>query len=189
MDVCQPIVWNYTVKNTGTGVVRNTVLRDTLPDGLQTADGRSTVAADLGDIPAGASRTATARLRAARSGEFASAATVHSDAGDAKSEMVNTRARQPRLEVAVKGPDKEYLGKVVKYQVTVTNTGDTAAQRAAIHINSSEEAKVLNVSDSSGAAHRRGRSDNRQRTRNDRGGQECDGQCCSEANPGRHAES
>lgn len=151
-DVCEEIVWNYEVRNAGSGIARNVTLRDQLPEGLATADGARLVQVDLGDIPGGESRQATARLKAARSGKFTSAATVSSDAGNANSASVTTVARQPVLEVGIKGPDKEYLGKPVVYQVTIANKGDAAAQTAALKIATSANANVMAVADSNGTA-------------------------------------
>ena len=151
VDICQGIDWNYTVRNTGTGVARNVALRDPLPEGLATIDGQNVVAATLGDIPAGQSRNVIGHLKAAHTGQFASAATVTSDAGTAKSDNLTTIARQPKLDIAVKGPDEEYLGKPVVYQVTVTNSGDSAAQKATLHFDSSEGAQLVSVTDANGA--------------------------------------
>ncbi len=150
-DVCQQIDWNYHATNTGSGIARNVSLRDTLPAGLTTIDGQSTVVVDLGDIPAGQTRNATAHLKAAHRGRFSSAATVKSDAGDAASPSITTVARQPKLEISIKAPEKEYLGKRIAYQVTVTNSGDIAAQRATLRFSPSDGSKPTSVTDATGA--------------------------------------
>ncbi len=126
-------------------------LRDALPAGLTTIDGQSTVVVDLGDIPAGQTRNATAHLKAAHSGRFSSSATVKSDAGDAASPLITTIARQPKLQLSIKGPEKEYLGKRVVYQVTITNRGDIAAQRATLRFSPSDGGKAISVTDAEGS--------------------------------------
>jgi uncharacterized repeat protein (TIGR01451 family) len=151
VDICHDLRWVYNVTNTGTGVARNAMLRDVLPEGLLTLEGQNTVSADLGDIPGGQTRQVIARLKAAHSGQFASAATVRSDAGDAKSAIITTTARQPRLTVAIKGPDKESLGKAVTYQATVTNNGDAAAQDVTVRFDASDHSQAMDVTDATGA--------------------------------------
>lgn len=152
VDICEEIVWTYSVKNTGTGVVRNASLRDQLPEGLTTRDGQSFVAADLGDIPAGETRQAKASLKATRVGKFASAAMLQSQAGEAKSESVGLTVRQPRLDLAAKGPEQEYLGKVATYQVTVTNTGDSPARNVMLRLATPGDVQPVSVTDGEGAS-------------------------------------
>jgi uncharacterized repeat protein (TIGR01451 family) len=150
VDICHDLRWVYNVTNTGTGVARNATLRDTLPEGLLTLEGQNAVSADLGDIPGGQTRQVIAKLKASHSGQFASAAVVHSDAGEAKSAVITTIAKQPRLEVAIKGPDRESLGKSVTYQATVTNKGDAAAQDVSVRFDASDRSQAMDVTDATG---------------------------------------
>ena len=69
-DICKPVTYQYTVVNNGTGTAHHVVLEQALPDGLMTADSKASFMADLGDIPQGDQRVATARLKASRTGSF-----------------------------------------------------------------------------------------------------------------------
>ena len=131
-DVCQDLVYRYTVTNTGSGTARDVVLQETLPDGMQTADGQKTFAMSIGDIPQGQSKTVTARLRATQAGNFTTKAVVRSDAGEVQTEQVATDVVAPRLAVTMTGPKEDYMGQPLTYEVTVKNTGDATANHARV---------------------------------------------------------
>ncbi|MDB5332662.1 MAG: hypothetical protein JWP03_3813 [Phycisphaerales bacterium] len=150
-DVCQEIQWRYTVRNTGSGVARNVTLRDELPQGLTTADGQNVVTANVGDIGPGQARDVIAHLKATQPGQFASAATASSEGDTVKSENVTTTVRQPKLAVAVKGPQQDYVNTPITYQVTVTNTGNAPARDAAVRVTPSGNAQLVNVTAPDGA--------------------------------------
>lgn len=126
-DVCQDLMYRYTVTNTGTGTAHNVVLQESLPDGLQTADGQRAISVNVGDLAQGQSKNVTARLRATQPGRFTTQATVRSDAGDTQTEQVATAVLAPRLAVTISGPKEDYLGQPLSYQVIVKNTGDATA--------------------------------------------------------------
>lgn len=126
-DVCQDLMYRYTITNTGTGTAHNVVLQENLPDGLQTSDGQRAISLNMGDLGQGQSKNVTARLRASQPGRFTSQATVRSDAGEVQTEQLATAVVAPRLAVTMTGPKEDYLGQPLSYQVTVKNTGDAAA--------------------------------------------------------------
>jgi len=144
-DVCQDIVYHFRVTNSGTGTARDVVLQASLPEGLGTTDGRNAISANLGDIPQGQSRDVTAHLHAARGGNFTTNAVVKSQEDSANSPAIATAVREPKLTIAVKGPEQDYVGSKVTYQVTVTNTGDAPARNATLALRSSEAGRVLAV--------------------------------------------
>ncbi|HXE54472.1 MAG TPA: CARDB domain-containing protein, partial [Tepidisphaeraceae bacterium] len=126
-DVCQDLMYRYTVTNTGTGTAHNVVLQENLPDGVQTTDGQRNFSINVGDLGQGQSKTVTARLRAKQPGQFTTRAIAQSDAGKAESEQVATNVLAPRLQVTVSGPRDAFMGEPLAYQVTVKNVGDAAA--------------------------------------------------------------
>jgi uncharacterized repeat protein (TIGR01451 family) len=126
-DVCQDLVYRYTVTNTGTGTTHNVVLQENLPDGLQTADGQKTISMNVGDLAQGQSKAVTAHLSAARPGSFSTQAVARSDDGEVQTQQVTTSVLAPRLAVTMTGPTEDYLGQPLSYQVTVKNNGDAAA--------------------------------------------------------------
>jgi uncharacterized repeat protein (TIGR01451 family) len=136
IDVCQDLVYRYTVTNTGTGTAHNVVLQEALPDGLTTTDGQKSFAVNIGDLAQGQSKDVNARLRAAEAGKYTTYAVAHSDAGDAKTQEVATQVLAPRLAVTISGPKEAFLGQPVAYQITVTNKGDAPAMATRVRLGS-----------------------------------------------------
>lgn len=145
-DVCEEIVYKYTVTNTGTGAETNVKVEDKLPDGLTTVDGKNVVAFTVDEVPQGKSREFTARLKAARTGDYSSQATATSLSGNVQSAAVATKVVAPELKVAVKGPEREFIGKTVTYDVSVQNSGSAPAREATLAFNGApKDARLVAV--------------------------------------------
>jgi uncharacterized repeat protein (TIGR01451 family) len=145
-DICEGIRYRYVVSNTGTGTERDVVIEDALPEGVATDDGKRTISIRVGDVPQNASKEFTVRVKAARTGQYASAAVAKAPgASEVRSEEVSTQVRQPKLDVAVSGPEKEYINKTATYTVTIKNTGDAPARRAVLGIDAGNGGTVGTV--------------------------------------------
>jgi len=130
--ICQPVTYTYRVTNTGTGAIQNVQLQDNLPEGLATADGGRVFRADIGTLREGESKTATAQLKATRTGSFASRATARSGDIASASREVTTAVKEPALAVNVEGPEAQYVGQAINFRVTVRNTSDTPAANTVV---------------------------------------------------------
>jgi len=131
--LCEPIPVEFIVTNTGTGIAQNVQIIDTLPAGLQTTDGKGKVVLEAGTLAAGESRQFSIKLRAAKTGTYVNKAVATSASGlKAESEATLTNVRQPVLTMTKTGPKRQYLGRSVTYQLTVTNKGDGPAQTTVI---------------------------------------------------------
>lgn len=131
--ICDPISWRIVVTNTGTGMARNVVVRDELPEGLTSMDGNRIVAVNAGDLPGDRSKEVTVQVRASRPGKYVSKAVATSEAGlTAASEEVVTTVRQPMLAVEKVGPKTLYVGRPVSYTISVKNTGDGEARETVL---------------------------------------------------------
>ncbi|MDI6448256.1 DUF11 domain-containing protein [Anaerobaca lacustris] len=127
--LCEPIPIDYVVTNTGTGAAQNVQIVDTLPVGLQTADGKGKVVLDAGTLLAGESRRFSIKLRATKTGAYVSKAVATSASGLlAESESTLTSVRQPILSMTKSGPQRQFLGRAVTYEITVLNKGDGPAR-------------------------------------------------------------
>ncbi len=133
-DICQPVTYTYTVANTGTGTAHNVTLTEPLPDGLMTDAGSNTVNSNIGDIPQGESRNVTAMIKASKVGPFTGSAVAKADGEAAPAAQTMTTFHAPMLAVAVTGGPSDYVGKMVDYQITVTNKGDAVAKNAMVQI-------------------------------------------------------
>jgi uncharacterized repeat protein (TIGR01451 family) len=125
---CTPIEMTITVKNPGTGAAENVVVKDTLPAGLTTADGKSTVELPFGTLAPGESKPMTVALKASKTGKFDNQASVTAAGGlSANSNTVSTVVRQPVLEIACKAPEGSVIvGRDATFTLTVSNKGDVA---------------------------------------------------------------
>ncbi len=108
-----------TVSNPGTGTAENVTVK--LPEAL---GGERSV---LGDIKAGAEEVFQVELMARTAGELSlmAAATADGDI-EANSERKIT-VRRAKLDVTIEGPAMKYSGDVGHYTVTMSNSGDAAA--------------------------------------------------------------
>jgi len=127
--LCEPIPVDFVVTNTGTGAAENVQIIDTLPAGMQTADGKAKIVLDAGTLAAGESRRFSIKVRATRTGAFVHKATASSATGlKAEAEATLTNVRQPALSITKSGPTRQYLGRSVTYEITVVNNGDGPAR-------------------------------------------------------------
>jgi uncharacterized repeat protein (TIGR01451 family) len=131
--LCEPILAEYVVTNTGTGAAQNVQVVDNLPAGMQTADGKAKIALDAGTLAAGESRRFSIKLRVTKTGIYVGKATATSATGlKAESEAATTTIRQPVLTITKSGPKRQYLGRSVAYEISVFNKGDGPAQSTII---------------------------------------------------------
>jgi len=128
VTVCDEITQTLVVANTGTGPARNVMVKEMLPPGLTTLDGKSQVLFTAGTLNPGESRRFTATLKAPRAGEYAHKAVATADGGlQAYSSPVTTVVTQPILRITKSGPERRYLGRPVNYLITIANEGSGTA--------------------------------------------------------------
>lgn len=131
--LCEPIAVDFVVTNTGTGAAENVQIVDTLPAGMQTVDGKGKIALDAGTLTSGESRRFSIKLRATRTGAYVNKAVATSASGlKAESEATLTTVRQPILAITKSGPQRQFLGRSLTYEITVLNKGDGPARDATI---------------------------------------------------------
>lgn len=135
IDICDPLIYTYTVANRGTGVAQGVRIEDPLPEGLTTEDGKQQVALDVGDLPAGESKDVEVTLKAERSGEFASRAVAVSESDKAYSDNTTTTIIQPNLAIEISAPQQQVVNQQFAYEVTVTNNGQAPAEEAMLKLN------------------------------------------------------
>lgn len=130
---CDVVPVRFVISNVGTGAAQNVRIVNTLPQGLTTVDGQSEVVIDAGTLAPGQSREYTANLRAGKAGTYVTKAiATTSDGLKIETDAMTTVVGQPILAINQTGPEKQYLGRPVVYDVTVTNASDTPAKDAVI---------------------------------------------------------
>ncbi len=131
--LCDVIPVRYVVRNVGTGSAHEVKIVDTLPEGLTTTDGLSELAIDVGTLAPGQSKEFQSTLRAAKAGSYVTSAVASTADGlKVETEPVTTIVGQPVLAIEQTGPEKEYLGRSVTYEVTVSNVSDAPAKNTVI---------------------------------------------------------
>ncbi|MGI9015360.1 MAG: DUF7507 domain-containing protein [Phycisphaerales bacterium] len=150
--ICDPIQYTITVTNTGVGEARNIRITDTLPDGLMTASGKQSVTMDVGTLAAGQSKSYKLDAKASRRGQFTNTAKVTADSNLSAEASASTTVREPVLAITKTGPESDFVGVPVPYEITVRNTGDGPARNAVITDTLPAGAEFVSASDGGRAA-------------------------------------
>jgi uncharacterized repeat protein (TIGR01451 family) len=133
---CDTITATIEVKNTGSGAAENVVIKDNLPNGLTTADGKQAVEIAVGTLAGGQSATRSLQLKAKGKGRYENNASASASGGlTASSNTVAVVVKQPELAVSVKCPERVFLGRDMKYDITVSNRGDAACNNTTLASN------------------------------------------------------
>jgi uncharacterized repeat protein (TIGR01451 family) len=127
--ICNTIPMRIGLKNIGSGTAENVVINDILPAGMESVNGETKLAFNVGNLEAGQAREFTANLKAARPGEYQNMATAAaSNTATTESAMVGVTVGQPVLEISKAGPSKQRPETPLRYKITVTNSGNVSAQ-------------------------------------------------------------
>lgn len=125
--LCDPIPYEFVITNTGSGTVRGVVVSDQLPSGLQTADGLESFQFTVGDLGPGQSKAYQVTARATRAGSYSNTATAAAQGGvTATSNSVGTTVREARLAISKSASQRQFIGRNIRYEITVSNPGDVA---------------------------------------------------------------
>jgi uncharacterized repeat protein (TIGR01451 family) len=116
--------YNIVVSNKGTSMARSVVVTDELPEGLTNPNGRR-LSFNVGDLGPGQSKQIAVPVKAAARGRHCNVAKVTTaNAGEANAEACTT-VLQPGLKLVKTGTKEQFLSRVAKYDIVVSNTGDT----------------------------------------------------------------
>lgn len=125
---CDRIPIKYVVGNVGNAHACDIEITDTLPEGLMTSEGNREVKFTLNNLGPEEMQEFKVMLDASHSGSYTSSASVTSgNSGQAQSNSTTTLVSQPVLQVVTTGPQKQFLGRPMTYQITVTNSGQASA--------------------------------------------------------------
>jgi len=131
--VCEAIPVTFVLTNAGNGTAEDVKIVEALPEGLLTEDGKRQLTFEVGTLGPGQSKEFTASLRATKAGTYETRAVATSSIGlEVESEGAPTAIRQPVLAISNSGPERQYIGRSVTYEITVVNTGDGVAKHTII---------------------------------------------------------
>ena len=116
--------YTITVTNVGTTAAKNVKLVDTVPDGLRHQSGQENLSYPIGDLAPNQSREVPITFQTLRPGRVCNKAVAVADNTERVSAEACTTIVEQKLEIVKKGPKEQYLGKVAKYTIQVSNPGD-----------------------------------------------------------------
>jgi uncharacterized repeat protein (TIGR01451 family) len=119
------VAYNIVVANRGTAVAKNVVVTDDVPDGLSHASGQKQLTFPVGDLAPNQSKSIPVTLKAAQRGKFCNKASAVAANVPKVSDEVCTTVVQPGLKIAKTGVKEIIINKIAKYEIKVTNSGDT----------------------------------------------------------------
>lgn len=120
------------VSNTGSGKTQDVTVTAHLPPGLS-HNGQQKITEHVGKIAAGDSKKITKLLKVDGPGTYVVRAQAKSRTGiSTDSGSVKLTAREAVLQVESSGPDEEYVGLPIEYEVRVSNIGDAPARDVVI---------------------------------------------------------
>ena len=145
--LCEPIEFVMVVSNPGIGKADNVKIVDTLPAGLTTKDGKSTVEFKVGSLDSGESRELRLSVKAKDSGTYVNSARASADPGLAAQASHRIVIRRPSLVIDKSGPRNRIIGRNATYEITVSNKGDGRAQDTTLVDHVPSGASVVKASD------------------------------------------
>lgn len=127
--VCETATVKIDVTNTGSGAARNVRVRDPLPAGMTTADGKSSVEFDAGTLASNQTRSFTFPVKVSKTGSYSNKAMATADGNlTAESQAIGLKATQPVLEAKAECPAGLLIGRPASVKFTVSNKGDAACK-------------------------------------------------------------
>lgn len=146
--VCDRIPVRYVISNEGSGHACSIQIEDDLAEGLLTSDGSGKVMFTVDTLAPGESREFETMVDASAPGRYFSSANALAErGGKASSEMVGTVVSQPVLAINESCPSQQYTGKMLNYDITVTNRGDAVAKDTIVEATVPEGVRFNNASD------------------------------------------
>ncbi|MGB0580181.1 MAG: DUF7507 domain-containing protein [Limisphaerales bacterium] len=131
-QIGERFTYNIIVRNTGTSPAKNVEVTDDIPPGLSHDTGKQQLVFDAGDLQPGDAKQATVTVTANQRGTFTNRATAKSDNAGTVSDTAVTKVVQPGLKVVKTGPAEQFLGKIARYNITVSNIGDTTLENVTV---------------------------------------------------------
>ena len=124
---CDPIELQLVVTNQGTGVAEGVQIVSMLPAELWTMDDKTELALNVGTLAPGQTRQLNGSLKATKAGEYVARMTATGNGGLKAEATTTTVVHRPVLAIAKTGPARQYIGRPITYEITVTNRGDVPA--------------------------------------------------------------
>ena len=148
--VDQPFTYTVTIKNVGSGLAKNVVVTDTLPEGVSLVSDPEarTFTMTAGDMIPGCVKTASFQAVAKDRGTYCNKVTAKGDNTNQADAQACTKVFKPQFEIYKSGTESQLVNKKANYTITVVNTGDTTFENFTV---SEQPDANLQVLDANGA--------------------------------------
>ncbi len=141
---CDPIPVKLVVRNNGSSTLTGVKVTDTLPSGLTTDAGQSSVSFDAGTLTPGQSKEFAFNAKAARTGSFENPAKATSTQGVEAEAKASVKVVKPALTIACVTPTEktgplgakyaEFIGRPFEVCFEVKNTGDAPSASTVVSL-------------------------------------------------------
>ncbi|MCC6232968.1 MAG: DUF11 domain-containing protein [Verrucomicrobiales bacterium] len=133
-NLCDPFEMTITVRNTGLGTLSQVKVIDSLPPGLRTMKGDSTLTLDAGTLAPGGGTEFKFPVVASAAGVYENKATVTTAEGGTAEALASTTVHAPSLQLACTAPANALINRPVEVCLTVTNSGDAPDPKVTLQL-------------------------------------------------------
>jgi uncharacterized repeat protein (TIGR01451 family) len=125
----EEITFRIEVANTGTAPLRDVVVTDELPAGLEFTSGKPEPNVEklltwkLGDVPPQQTRRIEYKAIVKQTGTFRNHAKVTAAGGASATDSAAVTVGEPKLKISISGPPRRSVNRPIPYHITVGNTG------------------------------------------------------------------
>jgi uncharacterized repeat protein (TIGR01451 family) len=125
----EAVSFRIEVANTGAAPLRNVVVTDVLPAGLEFVGGKPEPNADkpltwkLGDVPPHQTRRVEYQVISKQTGTFRNNAKVTAAGGVSAADSAGVTVGETKLKVSISGPSRRLVNRPIPYHITVGNLG------------------------------------------------------------------
>lgn len=145
--LCDEIAEKIKVENTGTDPMEEIVISQALPEGLMTAEGKSSLEIRAGKLAGHETKTFDKKLKAKKAGSYIHKIKAAASNGlSISSASVTTVVKQPALKVAMSGPEKVFMTRDADFKVAVENTGNADSANTAVTVKIPAGMKFISAS-------------------------------------------
>ena len=122
-EVGEQVAYVVRVSNPGTGMASNVVIQAAIPEGLEHRSG-SLPSIEIGTLNPGESRQAKLNLSTVKGGDYELAVRVIADGGLNDETKATVSVAEPKLNIAIAGPEEQLAGRDAEFMLTIENTGN-----------------------------------------------------------------
>ncbi len=138
--VQEPIPVKLMFKNDGQAPVIGVKLINTLPKGLLTAEGKSKIDLEVGNLKPHQSKVVDLKLKAEKTGNFKINMVAVAGEGISARASTSVKVTEAKLEISGKAPRKRFVGKIIPYEINVKNVGDAITKKVVVRMDLPEGA-------------------------------------------------